>query len=498
MGRLSTAGAVVGALASVLLSAAPALADSQYVTLQELHTKSIEVTGTGFQYGSVNPLSAISAKTWAKVNAGVSGRMKSYAVWLELGSTKGSMPGFEHAMPHHAAKRTFPVKERPKLFKWTNHLSVPAVAWQAFVVAQCNDLVADLRKSGQSDEQIFSKDRITAIRVRAVIKVEFSGVSGPNEYDPADAAIGEIKVICRAQAAVMQVNADALPKPGPVVTKAKLDVFPNTHKGACPAKVNLVVNFEGESAGDFKYLIRVFKKQDAAIPGAVVFGDEIHIANVGPFQGKTAKKSNGSFRTTTSHHLDMPFKKTQVGGLTAKPVSPLEKTTYNFQAELLGPKKVKSKSKSFVLDCGAVRNPAIGGGPGGMTIGQSGLNPDGKPKPQTSKPAQVHVVPTVFPDLRVEKMTSVKAAAKKLRVRVRNDGTFAAKATTLSGTYKKQAGGLYTVSAAVPALKSGAAAWVTVTFKDAVKQSKAIEIRLDPANKVKEAKETNNTAVYQP
>ncbi|HIC79646.1 MAG TPA: hypothetical protein EYP07_01605 [Kiloniellaceae bacterium] len=446
--------------------------------MQELHPKSIGVTGTNFQYGSVKPLSVISAKTWAKVNAGVSGRMKSYAVWLELGSTQGSMPGFEHAMPHHAAKRTFPVTERPKLAEWTDQLSVPAVAWQAFVVAQCNDLVADLRKSGQSDEQIFSKDRVAAIRVRAAIKVEFSGVSGPNEYDPADAAIGEIKVICKAQAAAMQVNADALLKPtrkGPTVAKAKLDVFPKTHKGPCPAKVNLVLNFEGESAGDFKYLMRVFKKKDAATPGAVVFGDGIHIANVGPFQDKTAKKSNGSFRTTASHHLDMPLKKTQIGGLTAKPVSPLEKTTYTFQAELLGPKKVKSETKSFVLDCGAVRNPAIGGGPGGMTTGQSGLNPDEMPNLPTSKPTQAQVAPTVFPDLRVEKLAAVKTAPKKLRVRIRNDGTFAAKATKLYAAYKKQAGGLYTVSAAIPALKSGASAWVTVVFKDPVKKAKAIE-----------------------
>ncbi|WP_299397094.1 CARDB domain-containing protein [Pelagibius sp.] len=622
----------MGALASALLSAAPALADSEFVGLTALHTTSIEVTGSNLEYTAVKPLSVISVEFTLKTNAGESGRLKGYKVWLELGSTTGSIPGFEYPMPDHYHKKTFPVGKRPKIHGDKGALVVPALAWQDFVVAQCNGLVADLRKDGQSDDQIFRKDRTTSIKVRAVMKAEFSGIAGPNDYADDPDNIGYIKVVCKAQVKSTVFDPDALlpvvteaglqlakttikkscpldlgaavqfrggregqfqyrlrftdnrymgpftgtmtrqpsgdyrfgtthkitvplppgghagagsftglpqDKPGgpgstpgglaaqqtpedlhklglrvevlgdpqvksdwateivdcrkkPIVTIWSGGVTPKKHKGVCPATATLSLQFRGGRAGDFTYVIKVFNV-DASHGGGLETLGGVHIANVGPFKGKMTQMPDGSFRTSAVQNLQFPLKKTQgqIGGYAASASKPSGKTTYRFK--VVFPSQAHEPMQEhgtvpfeYTQDCGPARNPAVAGGPGGLA--------------QTDRPNTAPgsgSTSQMLPDL---KLVKVKKSFKpfELLVQVANNSFLTTKPTQLRATYKQGGANKQKVTVKVPPLKPGASKWIPVTFKAPVAQADSIHIQLDPNNTVKEAKETNNAAVYQP
>lgn len=499
MCRLSTAGAVVGALASVLLLTGPALADSQYTSIHKLHTKSIEVTGTGFAYNHVHLPDLIQADVViqaSSINENVnsafgSGRIKKISVWFELGSGGPAQSVFEWAMNSHAYTKTYPIGKRPLDHNEIRLISVPAAGWDYFVVQRCNALADGLRKSGLSDDEIFRKDRSVEIVVRSAMKMEATGPKGgPNKFAGTPSAIGKIKVICKATSRPNAVP--GLAAALAVVNAAKLSLTPKTYKGACPVVIDVVLEFEGGKAGNFDYRLRTSDNR-----------------TIGPFKGKTTKQSGGGYGGFASHKLQVPLPKGShagaagggtlaglhqnlpassgkaPGGLTAAP-TPVGLHKLGLRVEVLGGSKVKSNMETYIIDCRSQTPPTVARGPGGLA--QAG---------EPNRAPGAVATSQMLPDLKIAK---VKKSFKpwELLVQVANNSFLQTKATQLRATYKQGGANKQMVTVTVPAFKPAGSAWVSLTFKAPVAQADTIQIQLDPNNTVKEAKENNNTAVYQP
>ncbi len=487
------------ALAGLMLSSTASA--SIVATLEDYAPKLIEVEGQGSKYTKLNSdLTFLTARVHAFVDykhySGSKVRIKNYSVWLRLGEQHGSSIIW-HNMKGYAQGETFPIGKRPDKIVETLRFKIPTVAWKDFVIAQCNRNANALRKAGYSDDQIFSTDRNTLIAIDEVFTIETNDGDGPENFDfhGTFKTFSKIQVVCKAHVATTVLNPDALPNPTrkkPKVTRWLGSVSPNNHKGACPANAQLSLSFFGASAGTFSYLVKVFNV-DASHGGGLETLGGVHIANVGPFKGKMTPMPDGSFRTSAVQNLQFPLKKTQsqIGGYAASASKPSGKTTYRF--EVVFPSQAYEPMQEhgvvpfeYTQDCGPARNPAVAGGPGGLA--------------QTDRPNTAPgslSTSQMLPDLELVK---VKKSFKpfELLVQVLNNSFIPTKATQLRATYKQGGKNKQMVTATVPAFKPAGSAWVSLTFKTPVAEADSIHVQLDPNNTVKEAKETNNTAVYQP
>ena len=193
--RRIRAGLSLTALMAGLMAATPASADVGTVSVQSVNPTVIEVESDGAAYTQpAVPLIQLRADVNLKLDALDSGRVKEYSAWLK--SRVGNGPWAEFT--DDKTTEVYELGDRPKWVDKTIELAVSYGSLAPFATGHCNLMAERLRSQGQSDEEIFSQDRVVSAEVDAGLTFEMSGVSGntsaPDEFIPTRT----YKLICKA------------------------------------------------------------------------------------------------------------------------------------------------------------------------------------------------------------------------------------------------------------------------------------------------------------
>jgi hypothetical protein len=204
------------ALAAGLLPA-PALGDDASANITNLGTKQIFVNSNGSSYTGVAGLATLTADARIQVDAEVSGRVKSWRLWLGLSNAEGDQVSFQS----QGVSKYYGTFERPRRVDRTERITVHAVVWQDFVAARCNELADGLRAQGMADSAIFGQDRTLELGVTVHFDADITGIGfyfvGAKPWE----SIPKTQVICKkwAGAAIPQAGTGFAVTPSKVVNK---------------------------------------------------------------------------------------------------------------------------------------------------------------------------------------------------------------------------------------------------------------------------------------
>ena len=180
------------------LAAGTALADEGSVDLVNVLSKTIEIESDGQHYTKpANPLLFIAADVHVALDAQVSGRIKSYKVWLKFRAETSDWLSF----PQYGYSQSFPLGDRPKSLGKTVQVGVPSAAYGSHLVDYCEQQAADLRQGGLSDQAIFAQDRPLEVGLNPALQYDMNGIGGG--YDASGLGGGwdvlkKMTVVCKA------------------------------------------------------------------------------------------------------------------------------------------------------------------------------------------------------------------------------------------------------------------------------------------------------------
>jgi hypothetical protein len=168
---LLVAAAVAGA---AFAFAGTAAADIGNVGVQWLNAPPITVESDGGKYTEVvNSAAPIQGSMMVGIDAGASGRVKSWEGWPMLGLGEHAWENFwdygyteSYGLP------------RPKVVSTAFPFSIPRSAYANFMVSACNSHADALRSQGRSNSEIFGQDRQYQIAVHGGLEYENSGIAG--------------------------------------------------------------------------------------------------------------------------------------------------------------------------------------------------------------------------------------------------------------------------------------------------------------------------------
>jgi hypothetical protein len=245
--RLGAAGAFC------LIAAAwaePSLAKSEEsATLVSVVPAEISVASNGTRYTTTPWNGNIVATVRIEIDSGWSGHIKSWETWLNL-----LADGHKLELPQHGEDESYPVFQRPHNVDQVVQLQVPAAAYNAFIVARCNDLAEDLRQEGLTDQQIFNQDRKIGLWVSPQLEVDYSGIVNPGLEEATAGTPPDAQIVCK------NWTGSAMPMAGAFqsnfqVTGAKLAIAPAYRNlvADCPVTVPLVAEFTATNGGSLKF-----------------------------------------------------------------------------------------------------------------------------------------------------------------------------------------------------------------------------------------------------
>ena len=237
-----------------------ALADTALSVVDAIYPKRIEVLSNGVAYTQpAIPLVSLSASLVVDIDAGVSGRIKSWKAWIGLNP---KAPGNTSANVHfsqHPYSVSYPVGSRPKEVGTRGvSINIPYGSLAPFVTGHCNWLANDLRSKGMSNQVIFSQDRAIVVRVWSTVDAEFTGIAGaPTPSEVGEHNIKTLDLVCKGQGGV---NPDIGPVAGDIKakTEARLtsitaSVLHDSHPATCPTEATARVTFVADTEGPFTW-----------------------------------------------------------------------------------------------------------------------------------------------------------------------------------------------------------------------------------------------------
>ncbi len=259
LSRLSMA-LVLGQMAM----AGAAWADKHDASVDSIHPKRIEVLSNGVAHTKpAIPLVSLSANLVVDIDAGYSGRVKSWKAWLKAtpkapGNTMATADFSQH--PH---SESYPVGSRPKKVQTRGvGVTVPNNSLKPFLVDHCNWMANDLRSKGMSNQVIFSQDRVIPVYIYSETQADFSGVKGhavPEQIGniPSQATFQMLEVVCKGQGGI---NPDIGPVAGDIkiktearLTSVNASVLHDSHPHSCPTQATARVTFVSDTEGPFTW-----------------------------------------------------------------------------------------------------------------------------------------------------------------------------------------------------------------------------------------------------
>jgi len=220
-----------------------AYADNYYAKVINVHSKQLFVLNDGEKYTELKPgvisvSEDLAADVRLDLNAGISGKVKSWSTWLAMRIDSGPIILSEIAFQEHGTSHSYPRFNRPKEVHRTETIVVPRTAISNLFATQCNRLAETLRNQGLSNQEIFSTNRSIEFQIRADVSASYTGlpglynfIQGPNPNDPA------AEIICmKSSGPIVDAAGDLQTSTG--VTSSTLTIIEqSTVGGSC--KVNL-------------------------------------------------------------------------------------------------------------------------------------------------------------------------------------------------------------------------------------------------------------------
>ena len=168
-------GLLAATVAAGSLAAGPVAADTSSTHIVNVITPVIEIESDGQHYTKpAVALAQIAASANVALDAEISGRIKSFKVWLKFRGETSNWADF----PEHGHSETFPLHERPKSLNNNIFLSIPYGSHASYLVAYCNLQANALRHGGMSNTEIFAQDRPLQVGLLSALEYEMSGVNG--------------------------------------------------------------------------------------------------------------------------------------------------------------------------------------------------------------------------------------------------------------------------------------------------------------------------------
>lgn len=223
--------------------------DSVDADISKLYTTTIPISSNGQTYTMLEPSPIerfILADIHVKIDAGVSGRVKSWSTWLKYHSqatysstSGGSLPHFKA----HSFNQGYAWNKRPKTVNKTVQVAVPSSAYATQLIGQCNILASRLSQQGLSNTQIFSQDRLIPIYFFPDRNADISGIEG-HSFIGIKQGI-EANIICKKwQGTQIPTSQGGLvaEETEYVVTDSSLTILPqSTVGGACNVTLSGVI-----------------------------------------------------------------------------------------------------------------------------------------------------------------------------------------------------------------------------------------------------------------
>ncbi len=162
------------AVTAVTTMAGAAFADTSDVWISGVSAPPIVVESQGSNYSEVSSAAIpIEGNLRVTIDAGVSGRVKSYISWprfvLEDGGTVGFLARGE--------SRTYS-RPRPKSVDRTKRIAITKSDYGETVLRACVEHAERLRSQGLSNTEIFGQDRQVQLTLEGRLEYETSGISG--------------------------------------------------------------------------------------------------------------------------------------------------------------------------------------------------------------------------------------------------------------------------------------------------------------------------------
>lgn len=222
-----------------LSATAPALADVGTVNVIWLGTPVIVVESNGSNYDKVVPSSQnIDGKIRVDLDAGVSGRVRSWEAWPELRPHDGAWKAIKGTGMSRSKSYNTP---RPKTVVEEFNFSIPRVHYAVTVIAACNGEAARLRSQGLDNAAIFGQDRAALFEVDAGVSYDMSGLAGSDTPEEVRGFL-ERTVICKGIPSAPAPVADDPTRTKPEVEQAVLSIHEEgSLRGACSINLSGVI-----------------------------------------------------------------------------------------------------------------------------------------------------------------------------------------------------------------------------------------------------------------
>jgi hypothetical protein len=239
-------------LALAAVAALPATAaETAQTTVQQITPAVVEVRSDGNNYvGTVVPQIQIRGKVRVQLDAGVSGRVKTWSIWPKLVPVNAGV-GYEAQFQQNKTTKSYDAGQRPKSVDEEAWMAMSHDATRNYAVSACQTRATQLRTAGKTDQEIFSTDRAIPLQLQAALSYEFSGVSVGQPLAEVVGNAPTFNIICKASAQGMQGTAvgGGIPTNSPaLLQQVSMSASAPIGPTRCPAEVTTFMTFKTDAS----------------------------------------------------------------------------------------------------------------------------------------------------------------------------------------------------------------------------------------------------------
>lgn len=236
---------ILPSLTTICLSVGMAYADYESAKVITILNQT-SVLSNGESYTEVKPgviavAESLSANVSFNADAGVSGKVKSWSIWLEIhkytGVTAFPLVSFEN----YSFSYSYPYNKRPKTVNRTETVMVPKSAFNNLFTTQCNILAQSLRNQGLSNKEIFSVDRSITYQIHANASASYTGVDNLVHFVGGDVDDKTAEITCMKVPASLVVIPDVFQSSKSVTDSSLSIIEQSTIGGACKVNLSTVI-----------------------------------------------------------------------------------------------------------------------------------------------------------------------------------------------------------------------------------------------------------------
>ncbi len=222
-------------------------------SVSQVQTPNLYVGSNGKKYTHYKS-GNLSASVWVQMNAGASGRFKSWRTWLKVGPeniNSSYWPEYKSG----AYIKIYGLGDRPKSVNRTVTAMALKSEIEGLAMGQCGLLAKELQNGGMSNNEIFSKDRHIQLRVTSRLSYDQTGIDGSNFVGSGDEKYAML--ICEKHKTVATENSlSATPIPPATVTDISVILKEDASFDGSRCRINMSSAFHtdrGNTEIEYRY-----------------------------------------------------------------------------------------------------------------------------------------------------------------------------------------------------------------------------------------------------